>query len=62
MPMTHILPNGWFVIFPANVLYDSNKQHIENGIAPDIEVTATVEELREGKDAILERAIEELLK
>ena len=62
MPMTHILPNGWFVIFPANVLYDANKQHIEDGIAPDIEVTATIEELREGKDAIIERAIEELLK
>ena len=62
MPMTHILPNGWFVIFPANVLYDVNKQHIESGIAPDIEVTATDEELAAGRDAIIERAIEEILK
>lgn len=34
--------------------------HIEGGIAPDIEVTATEEELDEGIDSILERAIEEL--
>ena len=62
MPMTHFLPNGWIVVFPANMLFDVNKQHIENGIAPDIEVTATDEELAAGRDAIIERAIEELMK
>lgn len=62
MPMTHILPNGWFVVFPSNVLFDVNKQHIECGITPDIEVTATDEQLATGYDAIMERAIEEILK
>lgn len=60
MPMTHYLANGWLVVFPSNVLFDINKQHIEGGIAPDIEVTATDEELEAGRDAILERAILEL--
>jgi hypothetical protein len=26
MPMTHYLPNGWIVVFPANVLLDTNKE------------------------------------
>lgn len=60
MPMTHYLANGWLVVFPSNVLFDINKQHIEEGIAPDIEVTATEDEFKIGVDAILERALEEL--
>ena len=60
MPMTHYLPNGWIVYFPGNVLFDVNKQHIENGIAPDIEVNCTDEEFAAGKDAIIEAAIQHL--
>jgi C-terminal processing protease CtpA/Prc len=44
------------------MLFDVNKQHIECGIAPDIEVTATDEELAAGRDAIIERALDELMK
>ena len=62
MPMTHYLPNGWIVVFPANMLFDVNKQHIENGIAPDIEVTSTDEDFDAGRDAIIERALVELRK
>ena len=62
MPMTHYLPNGWIVVFPANMLFDVNKQHIENGIAPDIEVTSTDEDFDAGRDAIIERALVELKK
>ena len=62
MPMTHYLPNGWLVVFPANMLFDVNKQHIENGIEPDIEVTCTKEEFDAGVDAIIERALVELMK
>lgn len=62
MPMTHYLPNGWIVVFPANVLLDTNKEHIENGIVPDIEVTMTEEEISAGYDAIIERAITEFRK
>ena len=62
MPMTHYLPNGWLVVFPGNVLFDVNKQHIENGIAPDIEVIMTEEDADAGKDTVLEKALEELAK
>lgn len=62
MPMTNYLPNGWILYFPGNVLFDANKNHIENGIEPDIEVTCTDEEFKAGKDAIIEAAIEHLRK
>ena len=62
MPMTHYLPNGWLVVFPGNVLFDVNKQHIESGIEPDIHVDITDEDSDAGKDTILERALEELSK
>ena len=62
MPMTHFLPNGWIVYFPGNVLFDVNKEHIECGIEPDIEVNCTKEEFEAGKDAIIEAAIEYIRK
>lgn len=62
MPMTHYLPNGWLVVFPGNVLFDVNKQHIESGIEPDIEVTSTSEDFAAGRDAIIEAALAELMK
>ena len=62
MPMTNYLPNGWILYFPGNVLFDVNKQHIEGGIEPDIEVTCTDEEFDQGKDAIIEAAIQFLRK
>ena len=62
MPQTNYLPNGWILYFPGNVLFDLNKQHIEGGIEPDIEVNCTDEELDAGKDAIIEEAIKHLSK
>lgn len=62
MPMTHYLPNGWVLVFPGNVLFDVNKQHIESGIEPDIEVTSTDADFNAGRDAILEAALTELMK
>lgn len=62
MPMTHYLPNGWLVVFPGNVLFDINKQHIEGGIEPDIEVTSTDADFDAGRDAIIEAALVELMK
>ena len=62
LPMTHYLPNGWLLVFPGNVLFDANKQHIECGIAPDIEVTTTDDDFKQGRDAIIEAALAELLK
>lgn len=61
LPMTHYLPNGWLVVFASNILLDVDKNHIEPGIAPDYKAeigdyNAT------GKDGIVEKAIEELMK
>jgi C-terminal processing protease CtpA/Prc len=59
MPMTHYLANGWLVVFPSNILLDRDGNHIENGIDPDILIDADAE-MANGRDIIIERAIEEL--
>lgn len=59
LPLTHYLPNGWMVAFPSNVLLNRDKEHIENGIDPDILIDAD-SEFANGRDIIIERAIEEL--
>lgn len=61
MPATYFLPNGWGLTFPSNVLYDVNKQHIENGIEPDVEVHITRQDEIDERDTILEKAIELLV-
>ena len=59
MPMTHYLANGWLVGFPSNALFDRDGNHIECGIDPDILIDADAE-MANGRDIIIERAIEEL--
>ena len=59
MPMTHYLANGWLVVFPSNALFDRDGNHIECGIDPDILIDADAE-MENGRDIIIERAIEEL--
>lgn len=61
LPMTHYLPNGWLLVFASNVLFDVDMNHIEPGIAPDIEAELGDYETT-GKDGIVEKAIEELMK
>lgn len=61
LPETYYLPNGWTLIFPSNVLYDINKQHIENGVMPDVEVHISREDEYNEKDVIIEKAIELLM-
>ena len=61
MPVTYYLPNGWALVFPSNVLYDVNMQHIENGIEPDVEVHISREDKYNDRDTILEKAIELLM-
>ena len=60
MPFTSELPVGWSIRFSACPILDAQKKVIENGIEPDIEVHATDEELAQGRDAILEYAMEKL--
>lgn len=60
LPFTSELPNGWSIRFSACPILNSQGEIIENGIDPTegCEVHASEEELAEGKDAILDFAIE----
>lgn len=60
LPSTYLLPNGWLLCCPSNVLLDINKQSIEDGIAPDFEVHITDEDKANNIDSIVEKAIEVL--
>ena len=57
-PFTSELPNGWTVRFSACPMLDENKQLTEFGIDPDIPVAITDEDLWNGIDTIVEKAIE----
>ncbi|MCH5231490.1 MAG: S41 family peptidase [Muribaculaceae bacterium] len=59
MPFTSEIPIGWGVRFSACPILDAKKQNIEYGIepTPGCEVHAPEDELAEGKDAILDFAI-----
>lgn len=60
LPFTSELPIGWSVRFSACPILDSDGNQIENGIdpSPGCEVSAPDEELAQGKDAILDFAID----
>lgn len=58
MPETYYIPNGWMLCCASNVLLDRNKESIENGVEPDIEVTMTDDDIRNGKETLIEKAIE----
>lgn len=61
LPMTHFLPNGWHLVFASNILLDTEYRHIEPGIYPDVEAEIGDYDTT-GKDGIVEKALEELLK
>lgn len=58
LPFSSELPNGWSIRFSASPMYDINKNHIEFGIEPDVNVAMTAEDARDGKDTIIEAARE----
>lgn len=60
LPFTSELPIGWSIRFSACPMTDAKGNDIENGIdpSPGCEVHATEEELAQGKDAILDFAID----
>lgn len=61
LPFSSELPNGWGVRFSACPMLDVDKQHTEFGIDPDVSVSMTEEDIRKGRDTIIEAAIELLL-
>ena len=61
IPFNSEIPCGWAVRFSASPVYDARMQSTEDGIDPDIHVDMTPEEILQGRDAILDTAIEFLL-
>lgn len=57
LPFISELPNGWSIRFSASPLLDADKNHTENGIAPDILVCQTPEDEAEGHDTLIEETL-----
>lgn len=58
LPLSNTLPNGWTVRFSACPILDIDGEHTEFGIAPHEEVFITSDDWDNGRDSIIERAIE----
>lgn len=56
LPFSSELPNGWSVRFSASPMFDPQMNHLEFGIEPDIPINMTSEDMKKGKDSIIERA------
>ena len=56
MPFSSSLPNGWVVRFSAIPTYDAKRQSTEFGIDPDYYVSLSDEDVRKGRDTIIEFA------
>jgi len=52
------LPGPLFFGFTVLGLLDSDGKHLRNGIQPDILVSSELNDIRSGKDVILEKAVE----
>lgn len=57
LPFSSELPNGWSVRFSASPQLDANKNQIEWGIDPDIQVSMTAEDALRNRDTIIEEAM-----
>ena len=58
MPFTQEIPCGWSVRYSAVIIYDKDRNHTEFGIEPDIKAGMEEEDMRKGKDTIIEKARE----
>lgn len=58
MPFTQEIPCGWSVRYSAVIIYDKDMNHTEFGIEPDIKAAMEEEDMRKGKDTIIEKARE----
>ena len=56
MPFNMEMPNGWGVRYSAVVFLDTDKQHTEFGIPPDIKLSLIQEDAAKGIDNIIEYA------
>ena len=58
MPFSSELPNGWAVRFSASPSLDKDMQQIEFGIQPDIPCALDPDDVRRGRDTLIEKARE----
>lgn len=56
LPFSSELPNGWSVRFSSSPSFGPQMNQIEFGIAPDIKVDMTKEDVLKGLDTIIEKA------
>lgn len=56
LPMSSELPNGWVVRFSSAPTFDAEKNHVEFGVAPDIRVDLSDEDMQAGLDTYIESA------
>ncbi len=60
IPVSYLLANGWKIQYTATATLTPQKEYIENGIVPDIHIDITPVEESNGKDPILDEAIQVL--
>ena len=57
LPFESTLPNGWIVRFSTSPMFTADKEHIENGFAPDFHVEMdSLHAFQDHKDDIIEAA------
>lgn len=57
MPLSSELPNGWLVRFSASPIFDANMNQTEWGIDPNIKINLNSNDVANGYDTIIEKAI-----
>lgn len=57
LPTSSELPNGWAVRYSSSILTDARDRSIEFGIDPHYPVSLKEEDVKEGKDTLIEEAI-----
>jgi len=62
MPNGGQLPNGWTYRFSVTQTLDLNGNNWENGVPPDVLAILDLADVANGKDSVIEKAIEELRK
>lgn len=60
-PFSSEIPIGWGVRFSACPILNTDKEDTEFGIDPDVQVSMTEEDMKKGKDTLIEVAITRLL-
>ncbi len=58
LPFSSELPNGWSIRFSASPMFNAEKEHIEFGVDPNININMLKSDKENKKDTIIEKARE----